>query len=136
MLRRIMPFLGILILAGAIYDGSIFYSRWSGNREAARASADRETEHARQTIERFGGGDLRIVSFYAAPGAIARGGRTSICYGVTGAKTVRLEPPVREVWPAMGRCFEVSPLRNTEYKLVAEDGAGHSTGQTVMVKVR
>ncbi len=136
LLRSIMPFLGILVLAGAIYDGWIFYSRWSGNRQAEQARADKATEQARRAIDMVGGGGLKIVSFYAAPGEIARGGETSICYGVTGAKTLRLEPPVKEVWPAMGRCFEVSPRKDTEYKLVAEDGAGHSTAQSVAVKVR
>jgi hypothetical protein len=135
-LRRIVPVLGILILAVAIYDGSIFYRRWAGNRQARQAQADRETDQAQKAIAMVGGGDLKIVSFYALPETIAPGGQTSVCYGVTGAKTVRLEPPIQAVWPALTRCFTASLRKDTELKLSAEDGAGHTVSQRFVVKVR
>jgi hypothetical protein len=135
-LRRIVPVLGILILAVAIYDGSIFYRRWAGNRQARQAQADRETDQAQKAIAMVGGGDLKIVSFYAAPGTIARGGQTSVCYGVTGAKTVRLEPPIQAVWPALTRCFAASLRKDTELKLTAGDGAGRTVSQSFVVRVR
>lgn len=135
-LRRTIPFLGLLIVAALIYDGAIFYSRWSANRQAEKKSAQQETDQARKTVDALGGGGLKILSFYAAPGTIRRGEHTSLCYGVTGAKTVRLEPPVQEVWPALTRCVEASPRNNTEYKLFADDGAGHSTAESVTVEVR
>jgi len=135
-LRRIVPVLGILILAAAIYDGSIFYRRWAGNRQARQEQADRETDQAQKAIAMVGGGDLKIVSFYALPGTIARGGQTSVCYGVTGAKTVRLEPPIQKVWPALTRCFAASLRKDTELKLSADDGAGHTVSQSFVVKVR
>ncbi len=83
-----------------------------------------------------GGGDLKIVSFYALPDTIARGAQTSICYSVTGAKTVRLEPPIQTVWPALTRCFAASLRKDTELKLSAEDGVGHTVSQSIAVKVR
>jgi hypothetical protein len=135
-LRRLMPFLGLLILVALIYDGGIFYSRWSGNRQAAQAQADKETSQARKTIDAIGGGGLKILTFYAAPAAVRRGEHTSLCYGVTGAKNVRMEPVVESVWPALSRCVQVSPRKDTEYKLVAEDEAGHSVTESVAVKVR
>lgn len=135
-LRRILPFLGLLILAGLIYDGGVFYSRWNSNRQTAQAQAEKEAEQRRKAIDSIGGGGLRIVAFYAAPGTIERGSRTELCYGVTGAKTVKLEPPVDEVWPALTRCVQASPRKDTEYKLIAEDAAGHSTSQRIVVKVR
>ena len=135
-LRRIVPVLGVLILAVAIYDGSIFYHRWAGNQRARQAQADRETDQARKAIAMVGGGDLKIVSFYALPGTIARGGQTSVCYGVTGAKTVRLEPPIQKVWPALTRCFTASLRKDTELKLIADDGAGRTVSQNLVVTVR
>jgi hypothetical protein len=135
-LRRIVPFLGILILAVAIYDGSIFYRRWAGNRRAQQAREDRETDQAQKAIAMVGGGDLKIVSFYALPGTIPRGGQTSVCYGVTGAKRVRLEPPIQAVWPALSRCFAASVRKDTELKLTADDGAGRSVSQSLAVTVR
>ena len=123
-------------MAALIYDGGIFYSRWSANRQAAQAQADKDANQTRRTIDALGGGDLKIVSFYAAPGAIRRGAVTSLCYGVTGAKTVRMEPAVDAVWPALTRCVQVSPRKDTEYKLIAEDNAGRSVTETIAVKVR
>jgi hypothetical protein len=131
-----MQFLGLLIVAALIYDGWIFYGRWSGNRQAAQAQADRVASQERKELDAVGGGGLKIISFYAAPGAIGRGDHTNLCYGVTGAKAVRMEPPVEAVWPALTRCVQVSPRKDTEYKLIAEDESGHSVTQSVAVRIR
>ena len=131
-----MPILGLLIVAALVYDGGIFYSRWNGRRQAEQARAQNEINQARKTIDAVGGGGLKIVSFYAAPGVIKRGANTNLCYGVTGAKTVRLEPAVDAVWPALTRCVQASPRKPTEYKLIAEDDAGHTVTETVAVQVR
>ena len=132
-----MQFLGLLIVAALIYDGTIFYSRWSGNREAARAQTQKEASQERKELDAMGGGGLKIISFYAAPAAIRRGDHTTLCYGVIGAKSVRMEPvSADELWPALTRCVHVSPKKDTEYKLIAEDGAGHSATQTIAVAVK
>ena len=135
-LRRMIPFLGLCILAALIYDGGVFYSRRSANRRAQQAQTDREAAEARKTIEAVGAGGLKIISFYAAPGTIGRGGQTKLCYGVTGAKTVRMEPAVDAGWPALTHCVQVSPKKDTEYRLIAEDEAGHSVTQSAVVTVR
>ena len=131
-----MPFLGLLIVAALIYDGGIFYSRWSGKRQAQQAQADQVARQERKELDAIGGGGLKILTFYAAPTTITRGAHTNLCYGVTGAKTVRMEPPVDAVWPALTRCVQVSPKKDTEYKLIADDDAGHSATETIAVKVR
>lgn len=134
-LRRALPYLGILIVLGLIYDGFVFYSRWSRKQDEKEAQANQATELERKTVEAFGGLDLKIVAFYAAPGMIEKGAHTSLCYGVTGAKNVRMDPPVDAVWPALTRCVQVSPRKDTEYKLIAEDEKGRSVTQSVTVKV-
>jgi hypothetical protein len=108
-----MPYLGLLLVAGVLYDGSVFYSRWSFNRRAAEAQSEKEIAQARRTVDALGGGGLKILSFYAAPAAIRRGGHTNLCYGVSGAKSVRMEPPVDAVWPALTRCVQVSRRAKT-----------------------
>ena len=135
-LRRAIPFLGLLIVAALIYDGAIFYSRWSSNRRAVQERAANETKQARRTVDALGGEGLKILSFYATPSAIKRGDHTTLCYGVSGAKTIRLEPPAEEVWPALSRCIRASPRQDTEYRLIAEDAAGHSAMESVTVKIR
>ncbi len=72
---------------------------------------------------------LRILHFYASPGAIHRGDEISLCYGVTQATTLRIEVgPERAalpgVWPNLNRCVIVAPGRDTRYTLIAEDNSG------------
>ncbi len=52
-----------------------------------------------------------------------------------GARTLRLTPPVEQVWPALSRCFEVSPGETTGYTLTAEDANGHSDSKTAKLAV-
>ena len=135
-LRRCLPWLGVLIAVGLVYDGYVFYSRWSAKQDEKQAQARESTELERRTAAAYGGLDLKILTFYAAPGMIVRGGHADLCYGVTGAKNVRMDPPVDAVWPALTRCVQVSPRKDAEYKLIADDGAGHSVTQKVEVRVR
>jgi hypothetical protein len=131
-----MWLLGLLIVVGAIYDGWILYSRRSENREATRAQAEKEASHERKTLDAYGGGGLKILDFYATPAIVKRGAQTNLCYGVTGAKIVRMEPAVEAVWPAVTRCVQVSPKKDTEYKFIAEDEAGHSVTETIEIRVK
>jgi hypothetical protein len=54
---------------------------------------------------------------------------------VVNAKTVTLDPPVDEMWPALTRCIEITPKKTTEYTLTAKDASGHSVQQSVVVQV-
>lgn len=56
----------------------------------------------------MGGDELKILSFAASTGIIHPGGSATICHGVNEAKTVRIEPPVENVYPALTHCLEVS----------------------------
>jgi hypothetical protein len=129
LLRRALPLVSIGILAAVIYDGSIFYSRWSSAREAGQA------RRARQTSDLLGGTDFRIINFYAAPQAIRRGNQARICFGVYGAKRVRIEPAVEDLHPAVSYCLQVAPRKDTQYKLTAEDGAGRTATASLVIRV-
>jgi len=124
-----------MVIVGAIYDGSIFYSRWSRKRDSERIQAREEVEQARKTLETLGGNELRIMNFYASSGIIRPGSSATICYGVNGAKKVRIQPPLEEVWPALSHCLQVAPRKDTEYTLIAEDAAGHSVSQSLVLRV-
>ena len=132
-IRRTLPYLSLLVLAVALYDGWIFYSRWNSAREARNAREQKEAAEAKRTLEQIG--QFKILSFYASPPVVPRGKPARLCYGVLGAKTVRLEPPVQPLYPALTFCFEVSPTKDTEYKLVIEDGAGHSAASSAVLRV-
>ena len=78
---------------------------------------------------------VRITQFYANPPAVPRGGKALLCYGVEGATAVRIEPPVEQLSPALTRCFEVTPDRNTEYKLIATNAAGDTAEASVSIRL-
>ena len=132
-IRRVLPFLSLAVLAVVLYDVWVFYSRRQSAREVERQRAEKEAADARRTLDLIG--QLKILNLYAAPGAIPRGKSGRLCYSVVGAKSVRIEPEVPGVYPALSRCVEISPKQDTEYTLVAEDEAGHSVSQSVTVQV-
>jgi hypothetical protein len=135
LLRHTLPFLTIALLAAVVYDGWVFYSRWSHARQVERTQQETEAADARKALDMLGGGSLRLLSFYATPGVIRRGDHASLCFGVIGAQSVRMEPAIKALHPALSDCLQVSPTKDTDYKLIAEDGAGHSATSTVKIRV-
>ena len=77
----------------------------------------------------------RITQFYARDPQLPKGEKTVLCYGVENAKSLQLSPPVEKVWPALTRCFEVSPAEKTTYTLTAQGADGRSIAQSVTVDV-
>ena len=134
-IRRLLPFLSVGIFLALVVDGWIFYSRWDRDREAESVRVEKEAQQARRTLDLMGGTDLKILNWYVSPGTIHRGAPASLCYSVVGAKTVRMEPAVKELYPAFSHCVQVSPRADTEYKLFAEDSAGHTTTASLTLKV-
>lgn len=132
-LRRILPFFWLVVLLVVLYDAWIFYSRRERVHDAEQKRAEKESAEAKRTLELLG--RLQILNFYAAPAVIPPGKTARLCYSVVDAKTVRIEPPVEGVYPALSRCLEVAPKRNTEYTLFASDDAGHTLSQTIVIKV-
>ena len=122
-------------IAAVLYDGWVFYSRWRDGRRAQDAQRAREAGAAEKSFELAGGGRLRILQFYASVATIHRGERTNLCYGVSGAKRVRVEPAVAELHPALSYCFSVAPRQDAEYTLIAEGASGNAVKQSLRVKV-
>jgi hypothetical protein len=84
----------------------------------------------------FGGDRLDILALYATPGTLRRGQSAQLCYGVSNAKSVRLDPPVAPMWPSLSRCISITPDRTTAYTLTAEDAAGHTKSSSFRLEVR
>jgi hypothetical protein len=78
---------------------------------------------------------LKILQFYARDSVLTEGGKTVLCYGVSNARSVRIDPPVEGVSPALSRCVEVRPKRETLYTLIAEGANGSSASQSVSVRI-
>ena len=139
-LKSPLLYSSIVLAAAALIVGWIFFSRWLENRQieqkTAQQQAQKQLENDRAALQQFGGKELAIQEFYAIPGAIQRGEKTQLCYGVANAKTVKLEPQSNPVWPSYSRCVDVSPTKDTTYTLTIEDAVGNTKSQTVEVKVR
>lgn len=78
---------------------------------------------------------VQIIVFYASPPLIEPGQHISLCYGVAQAKTIKIEPPAGDAWPAFTRCLDVAPRKTTTYTLTAIDAAGKQIQQTTEVRV-
>lgn len=126
----------VVFLIAGIYLGWTFYSRWEQDRAAEAKAAATERQHAQREYNLMGGDRFDILSFYADPRRISPGSTADLCYSVSNAKSVKLEPQNEPVWPAFIHCVQVSPKKTTTYTLTADDGAGHMKTATVEVQVR
>ena len=134
-IRKILPFTSVAVILAALYVGWIFYSRWQENREREQKHAEATSENNRKVLETLGS-ELRILSLSLDRGAIRKGEKLTLCYGVVNAKSVRIEPPpAEEIWPSMNRCIVVAPKKDTKYTLTATDASGKSQNASVEVHV-
>jgi hypothetical protein len=121
MLARIQAYLWLPIGVLVLYTGWTFLSRSSGGHAPpAPNNGDPEFERT------YGGKEVKILQFYAEGASAQQGQRTLICYGVLNAKSVRMEPPVADLTPAVNRCVGVTETRNTRYTLIAEGNDGQT----------
>ncbi len=132
---KYLIFSSVVLLLAGLYVGWIFLSRWQANRTLEEKAATQRRAQDRQTFEMMGGDRFEILGFYADPATIRAGETAELCYSVSNAKSVTLEPQSEPVWPAFSRCVHVSPYKTTAYTLTAEDAAGHTKSAAVQVEV-
>ena len=127
----------VILLIGGSYVGWVFYSRRQANQAILDKAAEKRRTEDQQTFEAMGGTRFDILEYTASPATIQAGERSSLCYSVSNAKTVNIEPQTEEpVWPAFRRCVHVTPRKSTKYTLTIDDGGGHTKTATVEVSVR
>ncbi len=124
----------VLILAFyLLYEGLPALREWRRARQSPPVKMPPEFEWVDKTK------GLRILHFYASPGAVHRGEEISLCYGVAQAAKTHIEAEpggaLKGVWPSFNRCVIVSPKRDTTYTLVAEDEAGRRRELSLEVAV-
>ena len=128
-----------LFLVALIYLGYVFYMRSQQNRtfeeRAARAKAAQALAD-QKTVQGMGGDKFEILRFYADPAAVARGDSTELCYGVSNATAVTLQPQSNAMWPAFSKCVPVSPRKTTEFTLTATSASGEVKTSKITVQVR
>ena len=135
-LRRIVNFSWLAIVLAAVVVGAILYTRWDQNRRLEKEALEKKREADRRDFEAMGGDRFEIRHFYASPGVIARGESAQLCYGVSNAKAVRIEPAAGNVWPSYNRCLYISPAKDTTYTLTIEDEGGQTRTASLTLQVR
>ena len=132
--RRTAPFVIAVIAVSVLFLGWVLLSRGPAATQPAApvAAPARKTDDA---VAFYGNGQLKVLSFYASPVEVRRGSRALVCYGVSNASAVRIEPALGETWPSTSRCLEVTGTKDTEYKLTAQDSAGHEETRTLSLRV-
>jgi len=135
-LRKLLPYTTAALCVSLVYVAWTFFSRWNSNRAIERAAEAQKARANARVVEMYGSGDLKILSFYGVPGIVRRGQKGLLCYGVSSAQSVRIEPGVEPLKPAISRCVDISPAADTRYTLTAEDAAGHKATQSVLVRVQ
>jgi hypothetical protein len=78
---------------------------------------------------------VKIVSFYAAEPMASLDAPARLCYGVENAQSVKLTPPVEQVWPAVSRCFNVNPRVATRFTLTAVGKDGSEVTKSLELKI-
>jgi hypothetical protein len=133
---KYLIFSGVALIVAGLYVGWVFLNRWQANQALEQKAATERRSQDRQTFEAMGGDRFEILGFYADPASIRAGETAELCYSVSNAKSVKIEPPSEPVWPAFSRCVHVSPRKTTMYTFTAEDAAGQTKSATVKVEVR
>jgi hypothetical protein len=135
-LRKLLPYSSAGLVIAILYVAWTFLSRWQDTR-GLQGVAEREKARAdAKIVEMYGSGNLKILHFYVTPGVILRGQKGLLCYGVSNAKTVRIDPGVEPLKPSISRCLEISPAADTRYTFAAEDESGHTATTSVLVRVK
>ncbi|MGO9589973.1 MAG: hypothetical protein ACLP3K_08025 [Candidatus Acidiferrales bacterium] len=125
-----------VLVAALCYVGWVFWSRAHEDQLIEGRVAAQRRAQDEQTVESMGGNRFEILAFYANPPTISRGDSADLCYSVSNAKSVTLEPQSSKVWPSYEHCVSVSPHKTTTYMLTATDAAGQTKSAEITVEVQ
>jgi hypothetical protein len=126
----------VVLVAALCYVGWVFWSRAHEDQLIEQRVAAQRRAQDEQAVESMGGNRFEILAFYANPPSIVRGDSADLCYSVSNAKSVTLEPQSSKVWPSYEHCVSVSPHKTTTYMLTATDAAGQTKSAAVTVQVQ
>jgi len=139
-LKRAQIPLTVASVIALVYLAYVFLARRTAEehyeeRQQRAQPTDAQKSKFNQT---YGGAAVKIMQFYARDPQLAPGQSTLVCYGVVNAKSVRVDPPIGDIYPALNRCLEVAPKRDTKYIITAEgnDGKTETAEFTLSVGAR
>jgi hypothetical protein len=136
LLSRLLPYTTVLMVLAALWTSWIFHSRRHSIAEVQHQIQQKQVEEERRVVAQFGGDQLTILGFNAANGEVPPGERVVLCYGVSNAVQVKIEPGVEPIKPAVSHCLNVFPKKTTTYTLKAADGKGNTKRASLTIRVR
>jgi hypothetical protein len=134
--RSLAKWTWLLVVLVALYSGYVLFSRRQENRRLEKAAQKKEAEADRRIVEQYGSGELKILMFYGNPPTLSAGSKGLLCYGVSNAKSARIEPLIAEVTPSLSRCVDVTPSVSTTYTFIATDANGKTQSASAKIDVR
>ena len=134
MIRRVFRYTWIVLILAGIYLGWTYYSQWILNKEIRQQLEESQKSQDRSISDHYSS-DLSILNFYVIPQAVHKGETAELCYGVSNAESIRIEPPIDNIWPAYSRCVEIAPANSTIFKLTASDAEGNTVTSETFVNV-
>jgi hypothetical protein len=132
--KKLLPFTSALVVIALLYVGYIFYSRRQEQKDADRQTAEKQAAENRKVAELYGGDELKILNFYATAGPLHKGETAQLCYSVSNAQKVTIEPDVHEVPESYSNCVKIAPKKDTVYTLSATSKKGDT--QQVQLTMR
>lgn len=130
--KRWVKWFWIAPAVAILYAGVTLWMRSADNRERELRAQKEQAEKDLKAIDAVGGGNLKVLTFYANPPLVARGGKGLLCYGVAGAESASIEPGVGPVTRSLSQCVEVQPKATTEYIFTARKGSAEEQAKTVV----
>jgi hypothetical protein len=133
-LRPLLPWVSAALAMAVLWTGWVLLTRYNETQEAEREAERQKARFNREVLDRLGGDKLTILAFYASPGAIRRGTHVSLCYGVSNAASVTIDPNLGPWKPALSRCIDLQPRHTTAYTLTAKNAKGQTlTANTTVI---
>ena len=102
--KELVRWTWIPVVIAFTYAAWVLYSRQAENERIEEKAVHERAAEDQKVLEKLGSGRLKILMFYANPPVVSRGEKTLLCYGVSNATAVRIEPNVEGVGPAISRC--------------------------------
>jgi hypothetical protein len=136
LIRRLLPYMTLLLVVVLAYSAWTWYSR----RSATRAMEERNRpSRGNELPPEYLGDKVKILSFTIDPAVVRRGQSAQLCFSVLHAKSASFEPSVGDVagdeW-GRTRCVQIKPVQTTTYKLTANgSAAGDSQSASLTIVV-
>jgi archaellum component FlaF (FlaF/FlaG flagellin family) len=137
-LRSILPYTTVAMIIAALYVAWTFYSRHQSAQQAVQDAEQKKHDAEKKSYALVNpSSEVSFTTFGAGAAVVHPGETTQLCYGVLNAKHVVLDPaPAEELKPSIRHCIDIAPRKTTKYTLTADDGAGNSKTESIVVQVK